>query len=97
MLFSAAPGSPVHRPPWQASNNAKKIGRPRRGAKALVKDMSTMSPGRPTILAEKRRMQRELGLEVDPEFVMPKGNTRDPSRKSAWQKFAEWMKGAPDE
>ncbi len=58
--------------------------------------MSTVAAERPTILAEKRRMQRELGLEVEPEFVMPRGNTRAPSQKTAWRKIADWMTGAPE-
>ncbi len=62
----------------------------------MVKEMSTVGAERPTILAEKRRMQRELGLEVEPNFVMPKGNSRNRSRKTAWQRIAEWLKGAPE-
>ncbi|HKZ59388.1 MAG TPA: hypothetical protein VJ547_06015 [Candidatus Thermoplasmatota archaeon] len=62
----------------------------------MVKEVSTLAVERPTILAEKRRMQRELGLEVEPEFVMPKGNSRDLARKTAWRKFADWLKGAPE-
>lgn len=62
----------------------------------MVKEESTLAVGRPTILDEKRRMQRELGLEVEPNFVMPKGNSRDLARKTAWRKFADWLKGAPE-
>ena len=61
----------------------------------MVKETSTLAAGRPTILDEKRRMQRELGLDVEPAFVMPKGNLRDPMRRGPWRKFSDWLKGAP--
>jgi hypothetical protein len=61
----------------------------------VTKEMSTLNTTRPTILDEKRRIQRELGLAVDPSIVMPRTSRSGAYRPSKWKRFTAWVKGAP--
>jgi hypothetical protein len=61
----------------------------------VVKETSTLAPTRPTILEEKRRIQRELGLPVDPPVVVPRGNNPNAGVPSPWKRFTAWVRGRP--
>ena len=60
----------------------------------MVKELSTLAKARPTTLDEKRRMERELGLDVEPSIVMPKSN-RSSDREGVWKRLSRWLSGAP--
>jgi hypothetical protein len=61
----------------------------------MTKEMSTLSTTRPTILDEKRRMERDLGLPLEPSIVMPRTSRSRAQRPSKWTRFKAWVKGAP--
>jgi len=59
----------------------------------MVKEESTLDVGRPTILDEKRRIERELGLPVEPNLVLPRGNNSALGRPPMRRRFVAWLKG----
>ncbi|HEX9709641.1 MAG TPA: hypothetical protein VGB42_06745 [Candidatus Thermoplasmatota archaeon] len=61
----------------------------------MVRETSTLDEKRPPILEEKRRIERELGLPVEPPRVVPRGNNPRSGQPSAWQRLAAWVRGAP--
>lgn len=61
----------------------------------MTQELSTLDKSRPTTLQEKRRIERELGLEVEPPIVMPKSNRPGPDA-TVWQRFKRWVRGAPE-
>jgi hypothetical protein len=60
----------------------------------LVKEISTLSAERPTILDEKRRMERELGLQEEPPIVLPRSNRPSAGRPSIGRRIAAWLSGS---
>ena len=59
----------------------------------MVKEMSTLYLNRPTTLDEKRRIERDLGLPVEPSPVFPRGNDWRAGSPGVWKRIAQWMKG----
>jgi len=59
----------------------------------VVKELSTLDSRRPTILDEKRRIERELGLPVEPPMVLPRGNNSALGKPSMRKRFLAWLKG----
>jgi hypothetical protein len=59
----------------------------------MVKEVSTLSGTRPTILDEKRRMQKELGLPQEPNIVLPRSNAPGAGRPSIGRRIAAWLGG----
>ena len=59
----------------------------------MVKELSTLDEGRPTILQEKRRIERELGLPLEPSIVLPRGNNAALGRPGLRKRFVRWLKG----
>ncbi len=60
----------------------------------MVKETSTLAQSRPTILDEKRRMERELGLPIEPAIVFPKSNRWDAGKLTVGGRLAQWLRGA---
>ena len=61
----------------------------------MVKEVSTLSTGRPTILDEKRRIEKELGLPQEPPVVLPRSNRHNAGRPSLRKRLAAWLGGSP--
>jgi hypothetical protein len=61
----------------------------------VVKETSTLSAGRPTILDEKRRIERELGLPVEPPIVLPRSNRPNAHKPSIAARIAAWLSLSP--
>lgn len=61
----------------------------------MVKETSTLNETRPTVLDEKRRIERELGLPVEPPVVLPRGNNPNAGQPGAWKRFKAWVRGTP--
>ena len=60
----------------------------------MVKETSTLNHDRPTMLDEKRRMQRELGLAVDPNMVLPRSNNAHADKPKLRRRLAAWLSGS---
>ena len=60
----------------------------------MVKERSTLSVERPTILDEKRRMEKELGLPQEPNMVLPRSNRPSAGRPSISRRIAAWLSGS---
>ena len=61
----------------------------------MTKETSTLDASRPTILDEKRRIERELGLDVEPPIVLPRGSNYKYDRPSMRARMAAFFRGAP--
>lgn len=61
----------------------------------MVKEVSTLNVERPTILDEKRRMQRQLHLPEDPAIVLPRSNKYNAGKPSIGRRIAQWLSGSP--
>jgi hypothetical protein len=59
----------------------------------MVKETSTLDSKRPTILDEKRRIERELGLPEEPPVVLPRSNRPGGPRVGLSRRIAAWLKG----
>jgi hypothetical protein len=59
----------------------------------VVKETSTLNTTRPTILDEKRRMERELRLPEDPPIVLPRSNRPGSGKPSISKRIALWLSG----
>ena len=60
----------------------------------MVKELSTLDGSRPTILQEKRRIEKELGLTLEPSIVFPRSNDPKAKYEGLWRRIALWLKGA---
>ena len=61
----------------------------------MVKEISTLDKDRPTTLDEKRRIERELGLPVEPNLILPRGNNSALDRPQMRKRFVQWLRGTP--
>ena len=65
------------------------------GSPSVTKETSTLDATRPTILDEKRRMERELGLDVEPPIVLPRGSNYKHGRPTLGARMAAFFRGGP--
>ena len=60
----------------------------------MVKELSTLDGSRPTILHEKRRIEKELGLALEPSIVFPRSNDPKAKYDGVWRRIALWLRGS---